>query len=91
MPHFILVITFEAVSLIMENVFLEVFCEGLSLDEMNAVRGGAADPLCVCANGAIYDCGCYQECTCDGAGSKLTCSCNSLKPNKTLPDLPPKL
>lgn len=61
----------------MENIFLEVFNEGISPKEMNAVRGGAADPLCTCANGATYDCGCYSNCTCNGTGSNLSCSCQN--------------
>ena len=61
----------------MHKIFLDVFNEGISPKEMNAVRGGAADPLCVCANGALFDCGCYADCICNGKGSSLVCSCNS--------------
>jgi len=72
----------------MGNMFLEIFNEGISPQEMNAVRGGAADPLCTCANGAVYDCGCFDNCTCDGEGSKLICSCNAPTGNKGI--TPPK-
>ena len=58
-------------------MFLEIFSEGMSPKEMNAVRGGTADPLCTCANGAVYDCGCLNKCTCDGQASTLICSCNA--------------
>ena len=61
----------------MGKMFLEVFNEGISPKEMNAVRGGAADPLCTCAGGSFYDCGCYdRDCTCHGS-SQLICSCKS--------------
>lgn len=67
--------------MVMDNIFLEVFNEGISPKEMNAVRGGAANPLCICANGAVYDCGCYSNCICDGKGSQLKCSCNYPTPD----------
>lgn len=74
------IITKESNIDVMET-FLEIFNNGITPDEMNAVRGGAADPLCICANGAVYDCGCYTDCTCHGAGSQLKCSCNAPKPD----------
>jgi len=61
------------------ETFLEIFNNGITPEEMNAVRGGAADPLCVCANGAVYDCGCFSDCICNGA--QLKCSCNAPKPD----------
>lgn len=52
--------------------FLEIFNEGISDYELNAVRGGTADPLCQCAAGATYHCGCYSDgCVCHGEGSSL--------------------
>ena len=62
----------------MGKVFLEIFNEGITPHEMNAVRGGSSAQSCTCASGAIYDCGCYDKCTCHGEGSKLVCSCNGL-------------
>ncbi len=60
------------------SLFLEILNDGISPKEMNAVRGGAADPSCTCANGATYDCGCYSNyCVCNGKGSELKCSCNN--------------
>lgn len=32
----------------MDDMFMEVYCEGLSPQEMNAVKGGTASPLCTC-------------------------------------------
>lgn len=32
----------------MREMFMEVYCEGLSPQEMNAVKGGTASPLCTC-------------------------------------------
>lgn len=32
----------------MSEMFMEVYCEGLSPQEMNAVKGGTASPLCTC-------------------------------------------
>lgn len=32
----------------MSDTFMEVYCEGLSPQEMNAVKGGTASPLCTC-------------------------------------------
>ncbi len=63
----------------MEKLFIHVFNEGISPKEMNAVRGGAADPICTCANGATFDCGCFSNvvCPCDGQGTHLVCSCNN--------------
>lgn len=71
----------------MNKVFLEVFNEGLSPNEMNAVRGGAADTSCKCNNGAQYDCGCYSDCDCNGEGTSLicsrdNCSCNNVDSTK---------
>lgn len=67
----------------MNKVFLEVFNEGLSPNEMNAVRGGAADSTCTCYSGGTYDCGCFNnvDCTCFASGtltcSRNNCSCNA--------------
>ncbi len=58
----------------MDDMFMEVYCEGLSPQEMNAVKGGTASPLCTCDNGGTYDCGCFSNCVCNG--STLICSCN---------------
>jgi len=65
----------------MKKMFFKIFNDGISPKEMNAVKGGAADPLCQCATGATYNCGCYTDCICDGAGSSLVCSCNSTTPD----------
>lgn len=32
----------------MSDTFMKVYCEGLSPQEMNAVKGGTASPLCTC-------------------------------------------
>lgn len=67
----------------MNKVFLEVFNEGLSPNEMNAVRGGAADSTCTCYSGGTYDCGCYNnvDCTCFKEASLVCprnhCSCDA--------------
>lgn len=71
----------------MKKLILNVFNEGLSAEELNSLRGGIATPLCTC-NGGTYDCGCYQDCTCNGEGSKLICSCNGTKLNTGIGDHP---
>lgn len=57
-------------------MIIEVFFDGISEQEMNAVRGGAASASCVCNTAASYDCGCFDRCVCNGTGSNLICSCN---------------
>lgn len=73
----------------MDKFFLEVFNQGMSPQEMNAVRGGGADPLgvCTCYSGATYDCGCYSDyiCTCHGGATSLVCSANSCACNSSTP------
>lgn len=60
----------------MKKLILNVFNEGMTQSQLNSVRGGASTNGCTCFNGATYDCGCYSDCTCNGAGTKFTCSCN---------------
>lgn len=38
----------------MDDMFMEVYCEGLSPQEMNAVKGGTASPLCTCLKTDAY-------------------------------------
>ncbi len=60
-----------------KDLILKVLNEGLTPEQLNAVRGGASTNSCTCMNGATYDCGCFNDCVCHGIGSKLICSCNA--------------
>lgn len=58
--------------------FLNVFNEGLSKTESNAVRGGSSKAICTCAGGGTLRCPCLvtDHCICNGEGTVLD-SCGS--------------
>ncbi|WP_285828029.1 hypothetical protein [Bacteroides acidifaciens] len=63
----------------MKKLVLNVFSEGLTPEQLNSVRGGAAVNGCTCYNGT-YNCGCFTDCVCNGG--TLTCSCNGPQSDK---------